>query len=65
VKYFFETNVLSDFARDEQAVMARLRQEAPPQLAVSGSSFAWVDSDSRIGIALKLRILAVRRGLPD
>jgi tRNA(fMet)-specific endonuclease VapC len=35
VKYLLDTNVLSDFARGEQAVMARLRQEAPPQLAVS------------------------------
>jgi predicted nucleic acid-binding protein len=35
VKYLLDTNVLSDFARGEQAVMARLRQEAPPQLTVS------------------------------
>jgi len=35
VKYLLDTNVLSDFARGEQAVMARLRREAPPQLAVS------------------------------
>src|ERR1700757_1177995 len=35
VKFLLDTNVLSDFARGEQAVMARLRQEAPPQLAVS------------------------------
>jgi tRNA(fMet)-specific endonuclease VapC len=35
VKYLLDTNVLSDFARGERAVMARLRQEAPPQLAVS------------------------------
>ena len=35
MKYLLDTNVLSDFARGEQAVMARLRQEAPPQLAVS------------------------------
>jgi tRNA(fMet)-specific endonuclease VapC len=35
VKYLLDTNVLSDFARGDQAVMARLRQEAPPQLAVS------------------------------
>jgi tRNA(fMet)-specific endonuclease VapC len=35
VKYLLDTNVLSDFARGEPAVMARLRQEAPPQLAVS------------------------------
>jgi tRNA(fMet)-specific endonuclease VapC len=35
VKYLLDTNVLSDFARGEQAVMVRLRQEAPPQLAVS------------------------------
>src|SRR5207244_8393657 len=35
VKYLLDTNVLCDFARGEQAVMARLRQEAPPQVAVS------------------------------
>jgi tRNA(fMet)-specific endonuclease VapC len=35
VKYLLDTNVLSDFARGEPAVMARLRQEAPSQLAVS------------------------------
>jgi tRNA(fMet)-specific endonuclease VapC len=35
VKYLLDTNVLSDFARCEQAVIARLRREAPPQLAVS------------------------------
>jgi tRNA(fMet)-specific endonuclease VapC len=35
VKYLLDTNVLSDFVRGEPAVMARLRQEAPPQLAVS------------------------------
>ena len=35
MKYLLDTNVLSDFARGEQAVTARLRQEAPPQLAVS------------------------------
>lgn len=35
MKYLLDTNVLSDFARGERAVMARLRQEAPLQLAVS------------------------------
>ncbi len=35
MKYLLDTNVLSDFARGEPAVMVRLRQEAPPQLAVS------------------------------
>jgi len=35
VKYLLHTNVLSDFVRGEQSVMARLRQEAPPQVAVS------------------------------
>jgi tRNA(fMet)-specific endonuclease VapC len=35
VKYLLDINVLSDFARGEQAVMARFRREAPPQLAVS------------------------------
>jgi tRNA(fMet)-specific endonuclease VapC len=35
VRYLLDTNVLSDFARGERAVMARLRQEAPLQLAVS------------------------------
>lgn len=35
MKYLLDTNVLSDFARGEQGVMARLRQEAPPQLTVS------------------------------
>jgi tRNA(fMet)-specific endonuclease VapC len=35
VKYLLDTNVLSGFARGDRAVMARLRQEAPPQLAVS------------------------------
>jgi len=35
VKYLLDTNVLSDFARGEQAVTARLRREAPQQLAVS------------------------------
>jgi tRNA(fMet)-specific endonuclease VapC len=35
VKYLLDTNVLSDFARGDQTVMARLRQEAPQQLAVS------------------------------
>jgi predicted nucleic acid-binding protein len=35
VKYLLDTNVLSDFVRGEKAVTARLRQEAPPQLAVS------------------------------
>lgn len=33
--YLLDTNVLSDFARGEPAVMARLRQEAPAQLAAS------------------------------
>lgn len=35
MKYLLDTNVLSDFVRGEKAVTARLRQEAPPQLAVS------------------------------
>ena len=35
MRYLLDTNVLSDFARGEQTVMARLRREAPPQLAVS------------------------------
>ena len=35
MKYLLDTNVLSDFVRGEQSVTARLRQEAPPQLAVS------------------------------
>jgi tRNA(fMet)-specific endonuclease VapC len=35
VKYLLDTNVLSDFARGQPAVMARLRQEAPSMLAVS------------------------------
>lgn len=35
MKYLLDTNVLSDFARGQQAVMARLRQEAPSQLSVS------------------------------
>lgn len=35
MKYLLDTNVLSDFARGESAVMVRLRQEAPRQLAVS------------------------------
>lgn len=35
MKYLLDINVLSDFARGERAVMARLRQEAPLQLAVS------------------------------
>lgn len=35
MKYLLDTNVLSGFARGDRAVMARLRQEAPPQLAVS------------------------------
>ncbi|MEJ0068161.1 MAG: PIN domain-containing protein [Pseudomonadota bacterium] len=35
MKYLLDTNVLSDFARGEPTVMARLRQEAPQQLAVS------------------------------
>ena len=35
MKYLLDTNVLSDFSCGEQGVMARLRQEAPLQLAVS------------------------------
>ena len=35
MRYLLDTNVLSDFARSGQAAMARLRKEAPPQLAVS------------------------------
>jgi tRNA(fMet)-specific endonuclease VapC len=35
VKYLLDTNVVSDFARGKPAVMARLRQEAPRQLAIS------------------------------
>ena len=35
MKYLLDTNVLSDFARGEQAVTERLRREAPQQLAVS------------------------------
>jgi tRNA(fMet)-specific endonuclease VapC len=35
VKYLLDTNVLSDFARGERAVTARLRQAPPPQLTVS------------------------------
>ena len=35
MKYLLDTNVLSDFARGEKAVTARLRQEAPLQLGVS------------------------------
>ena len=35
MKYLLDTNVLSDFARGDRSVMARLRQEAPSQLAVS------------------------------
>ncbi|HLY05792.1 MAG TPA: type II toxin-antitoxin system VapC family toxin [Rhizomicrobium sp.] len=35
MKYLLDTNVLSDFARGDQAVTARLRREPPPQLAAS------------------------------
>jgi tRNA(fMet)-specific endonuclease VapC len=35
LKYLLDTNVLSDFARGEPAVTARLRIEAPQQLAAS------------------------------
>lgn len=35
MRYLLDTNVLSDFVRGEPTVMARLRQEAPPRLAVS------------------------------
>ena len=35
MKYLLDTNVFSDFVRGEPAVLARLRREAPPQLAVS------------------------------
>lgn len=35
MKFLLDTNVLSDFARGERSVMARLRREAPQQLAVS------------------------------
>lgn len=35
MKYLLDTDVLSDFARGEPGVIARLRLEAPPQLAVS------------------------------
>jgi tRNA(fMet)-specific endonuclease VapC len=35
VKYLLDTNVLSDFVRGEPAVTARLRREAPQQLAAS------------------------------
>lgn len=35
MKYLLDTNVLSDFVRGEPEVMARLRHEAPSQLAVS------------------------------
>lgn len=35
MKYLLDTNVLSDFARGEPGVTARLRQEAPGQLAAS------------------------------
>ncbi len=35
MKYLLDANVLSGFARGEQAVMARLRSEAPTQSAVS------------------------------
>ena len=35
MKFLLDTNVLSDFARGEPGVTARLRQEAPGQLAVS------------------------------
>jgi tRNA(fMet)-specific endonuclease VapC len=35
VKYLLDTNVLSDFARGHPSVTARLRREAPAQLAVS------------------------------
>ena len=35
MKYLLDTNVLSDFARGQQSVVTRLRQEAPLQLAVS------------------------------
>ncbi len=34
MKYLLDTNVLSDFARGQPAVMARLREEAPARLAV-------------------------------
>lgn len=35
MKYLLDTNVLSDFARGQEGVIARLRMEPPPQLAVS------------------------------
>ena len=35
MKFLLDTNVLSDFARGDPAVMTRLRREAPPQIAVS------------------------------
>ena len=35
MKYLLDTNLLSDFARGHPSVMARLRKEAPAQLAVS------------------------------
>ena len=47
MKYLLDTNVLSDFARGKQAVMARLRQEAPSQLAVSVVTEMEVDAGWR------------------
>jgi tRNA(fMet)-specific endonuclease VapC len=35
MKFLLDTNVLSDFVRGESSVVARLRQEAPMQLAIS------------------------------
>jgi tRNA(fMet)-specific endonuclease VapC len=63
VKYLLDTNVLSDFARGEQAVTARFRQEAPSQLAVSVITEMEVEYGLARNPGLVPRVRAIMRTL--
>jgi tRNA(fMet)-specific endonuclease VapC len=65
VKYLLDTNVLSDFARGEQAVTARLRQETPSQLAVSVITEMEVEYGLARNPNLVPRVREVMRMFPD
>jgi tRNA(fMet)-specific endonuclease VapC len=65
VKYLHDTNVLSDFARGEQVVLARLRQEAPQQLAVSVITEMEIEYGMVRNPNLASRVLEAMRMLPS
>ena len=65
MRYLLDTNVLSDFARGDPGVMARLRREAPSQLAVSVITEMEVEYGFALNPDLSPRVQAVMQTLLD